>query len=211
MADWPYNTANWQRLRKAHLALEPLCRGCKPRLVPANTVDHVVPISDGGPAFPGHDGLVSYCPACHSAKTARGAEAGAVRSSKPRRGCDADGNPLDASHPWSKLPSHENSAGHHHRFGGIRTGDFDGPALGGGTASIRAGNTAGSDGGSSLADRSGVGSRACGDRQLHPLVRNRAEDSGAGGEEKKSLRAGGIRPPRNQNIQLVRNGERNGR
>jgi len=102
MADWPYNTARWLRLRKQHLQLEPFCRGCAPRLVTANTVDHVHPISEGGPAFPSHDGLASYCPACHSAKTARGKEAGAVRSNKPRKGCDADGNPLDGAHPWAK-------------------------------------------------------------------------------------------------------------
>ena len=104
MADWPYNTATWAKLRRVHLALEPMCRGCRKRglLTVANTVDHVVPISDGGPAFPGHDGLASYCPACHSAKTARGAEAGAVRTTKPRRGCDVHGNPLDPEHSWSR-------------------------------------------------------------------------------------------------------------
>ncbi|MGE4324258.1 MAG: HNH endonuclease signature motif containing protein [Sphingobium sp.] len=104
MADWPYNTAAWTRLRLAHLAIEPACRGCEAmgRLTRANTVDHIVPISEGGPAFPGHDGLASYCPACHSAKTARGAEAGAIRSTKPRRGCDPDGRPLDPAHPWAR-------------------------------------------------------------------------------------------------------------
>ena len=102
MADWPYNTAAWQRLRKAHLSIEPLCRGCLPhRLTPANTVDHVKPISDGGHAFPGHDGLASYCGPCHSAKTVRGVEAGAFRSTKPRKGCKPDGTPLDPLHPWS--------------------------------------------------------------------------------------------------------------
>lgn len=102
MADWPYNTTTWQRLRAAHLARSPLCIGCMGmgRYVPANTVDHVTPISDGGAPFPGHDGLASYCPACHSAKTARGSEAGAIRTSKPRRGCNPDGSPLDAAHPW---------------------------------------------------------------------------------------------------------------
>lgn len=102
MANWPYNTARWQRLREAHLALSPLCIGCEAigRFVLANTVDHVIPISEGGPAFPAHDGLNSYCASCHGAKTARGAEAGAVRSSKPRKGCDADGNSLDPKHPW---------------------------------------------------------------------------------------------------------------
>lgn len=103
MADWPYNTSRWQRLRAAHLARYPLCEGCDAmgRLTPANTVDHRTPVSEGGPAFPGHDGLASYCPSCHGAKTARGAEAGAVRSTKPRKGCDVNGNPLDPAHPWS--------------------------------------------------------------------------------------------------------------
>lgn len=104
MAEWPYNTAAWKRLRKAHLSAFPWCEGCKAMGKPhvlANTVDHRHAIKDGGNPFPGHDGLASYCPGCHSAKTARGTEAGAVRSSKPRRGCDAEGNPLDARHPWA--------------------------------------------------------------------------------------------------------------
>lgn len=106
MAEWPYNTANWQRLRLLKLATDPLCSGCTAMglgPVKANTVDHVVPISDGGPAFPGLDGLNSYCPGCHSAKTARGCEAGAIKTTKPRKGCDANGNPLDPSHPWKSL------------------------------------------------------------------------------------------------------------
>lgn len=70
------------------------------KLVTANTVDHIVPVSEGGHPFPNHDGLASYCPACHSAKTARGTEAGGARSNKPRKGCDANGNPLDPAHPW---------------------------------------------------------------------------------------------------------------
>jgi 5-methylcytosine-specific restriction protein A len=67
----------------------------------ANTVDHVTPISEGGDPFPSHDGLASYCAPCHNAKTARGAEAGAIRTTKPRRGCDADGRPIDPRHPWN--------------------------------------------------------------------------------------------------------------
>ena len=100
MADWPYSTARWLRLRKQHLQLEPFCRGCAPRLVTANTVDHVHPISEGGHPFPGHDGLASYCPACHSRKTARGSEAGRAKTNKPRKGCDLQGNPIDPEHPW---------------------------------------------------------------------------------------------------------------
>lgn len=103
MAKWPYNTARWQKLRKLKLSAQPLCEGCRPhRMTPANTVDHIHPISDGGSAFPGLDGLRSLCPSCHSAKTARGVEAGAIKTSKPRKGCDANGNPLDDAHPWGK-------------------------------------------------------------------------------------------------------------
>jgi hypothetical protein len=102
MAEWPYNTANWKRLREAHLSLHPMCEGCEAmgRTALANTVDHRVPIKAGGDPFPPHDGLASYCPSCHSAKTARGVEAGAVRTKKPRRGCNPDGSPLDGDHPW---------------------------------------------------------------------------------------------------------------
>jgi 5-methylcytosine-specific restriction protein A len=102
MAHWPYNTAAWQRLRRLKLASQPLCQGCAERgiVAPANTVDHVVPISEGGEAFPALDELASYCRSCHSAKTARGDEAGAIKTFKPRKGCDLDGNPLDAWHPW---------------------------------------------------------------------------------------------------------------
>lgn len=102
MADWPYNTPTWKRLRRAHLDMSPVCIGCQSmgRITAANTVDHVLPISDGGPPFPSHDGLASYCTPCHGAKTARGSEAGAVRTAKPRRGCNRDGSPLDPAHPW---------------------------------------------------------------------------------------------------------------
>ncbi|MBK6707560.1 MAG: HNH endonuclease [Sphingomonadales bacterium] len=102
MADWPYNTQAWQRLRRLKLASTPLCEGCAEMglIRPANTVDHRVAISDGGAALPSLDGLAAYCPSCHSAKTARGIEAGAVHTRKPRKGCNPDGSPLDPKHPW---------------------------------------------------------------------------------------------------------------
>ena len=99
MAEWPYSTARWQRLRQAKLRNQPLCEAC-PSIRVASHVDHVHAISDGGHPFPSLDGLRSLCLPCHSAKTARGPEAGAVRTSKPKRGCDVDGKPLDAQHPW---------------------------------------------------------------------------------------------------------------
>jgi cytochrome c1 len=39
-----------------------------------------------------------YCLPCHSAKTARNAEAGAAKTSNPRKGGDAQGSPLDGAH-----------------------------------------------------------------------------------------------------------------
>lgn len=121
MADWPYNTARWQRLRRAHLGMEPLCRACQAegRMRAGSHVDHIRPVSDGGPAFPMHDGLQTLCASCHSAKTARGAEAGAIRSSKPRKGCRADGSPLDPSHPWGETRGKSLPAGRERAAVGI--------------------------------------------------------------------------------------------
>lgn len=104
---YPYNTAQWKRLRLAQLSRFPLCMDCRERslIVIATVVDHVVPISAGGPAYPGHDGLRSCCVPCHSRKTARGVEAGAVRTTRKlgvRRGCDATGLSTDPTHSWNK-------------------------------------------------------------------------------------------------------------
>lgn len=103
MAEWPYNTSRWKRLRLAKLADKPLCEECRAIgiLTPANTVDHITPVNHGGDPFPTLDGLRSLCPSCHGAKTARGIEAGAVRSSRPRKGCATDGRPFDPAHPWN--------------------------------------------------------------------------------------------------------------
>lgn len=103
MSGWPYNTVAWKKLRRYKLATEPFCEDCLAigRHVLANTVDHRVAISQGGAAFPELSGLASLCPSCHGAKTARSGEAGAVRTSKPRRGCTPDGLPLDQRHPWA--------------------------------------------------------------------------------------------------------------
>lgn len=102
MADWPYNTAQWKRLRLRKLQDSPLCEYCPPgRQRPATQVDHVTPIADGGDPWDMAN-LASCCGPCHSAKTARGLEAGAVRSRKPRRGCNPDGTPLDRRHWWNQ-------------------------------------------------------------------------------------------------------------
>jgi len=109
MAEWPYSTQRWQRLRRAKLAQQPICQDCAPRLViPATDVDHVVPISEGGEPFPPLDGLAAYCHSCHSRKTARGPEAGAVRGQ--RHGVDpATGLPMDPGHWWTEPSSGQRS------------------------------------------------------------------------------------------------------
>lgn len=65
--DW-----NWRKIRAAVLRGEPLCRECRTvrgLLVPAEHVDHIKPLSQGGT----HDleNLQPLCHSCHSAKTAR--------------------------------------------------------------------------------------------------------------------------------------------
>ena len=104
MAKWPYNTTAWRRLRELKLASEPLCEECarEGRTVEATVADHRKAISQGGEPFPSLPGLASLCLRHHSIKTARGPEAGAVRTSKPRSACDTLGNPIDPAHPWAK-------------------------------------------------------------------------------------------------------------
>lgn len=57
--------ARWRRLRKMHLAAEPLCRMCGR---PADLVDHITPIRDGGERLD-DDNLQSLCRSCHDEKT----------------------------------------------------------------------------------------------------------------------------------------------
>lgn len=106
MADWPYSTARWQRLRKAKLSESPLCETCerRGRKVEAQHVDHIVAIAAGGPAFPSMDGLRALCASCHSIKTnaldRSGGKGIAIK------GCDVNGLPLDPDHPfWGKFPA----------------------------------------------------------------------------------------------------------
>lgn len=96
MADWPYSTAAWQRLRRAKLSLNPLCETCEDqgRITPATDVDHIKAIRSGGHAFPEVEGLRSLCHSCHSRKT------NAVDHPRTRRGCDENGLPLDPTHPF---------------------------------------------------------------------------------------------------------------
>jgi 5-methylcytosine-specific restriction enzyme A len=97
MADWPYCTEQWQRLRKLKLSTDPLCEYCQPhRLTPAREVDHRTPITAGGEPW-SLENLASACTRCHSQKTRADAQGIPWR----RKGCGVDGKPLDQSHWWN--------------------------------------------------------------------------------------------------------------
>ena len=108
MARRVYDTIQWKRVRKLKLAEQPLCEHCEAVGVvrPATDVDHVVSIEDGGAAFDMNN-LASLCHSCHSRKTARENRGfGNERSKRPMKGCDANGLPLDPSHPWHRGRGH---------------------------------------------------------------------------------------------------------
>jgi 5-methylcytosine-specific restriction endonuclease McrA len=108
MSEWPYNVARWARIRKQKLQRNPLCEACLQigEIVPAEVVDHRVPISPQGrkersasEAFPPLDRLASLCARCHNTKS-RAEQLG--QTDWMRAGCDVRGYPLDRNHPFYK-------------------------------------------------------------------------------------------------------------
>lgn len=67
-----YQSRKWRVLRALKLQKDPLCEECmrKGMLVPAQMVDHVVPINKGGAPLDLNN-LQSLCNHCHAVKTAR--------------------------------------------------------------------------------------------------------------------------------------------
>ena len=65
-----YGTAAWKRTRRAHIALEPLCRHCGQQgiIKAGEVVDHIIERKDGG-ADHAHDNLQTLCNGCHGIKT----------------------------------------------------------------------------------------------------------------------------------------------
>jgi len=99
--DRPHNDRRWRRLRAAKLAADPFCGYCPPgALTAATEVDHIVPVSKGGPMWD-WDNLKSSCKPCHSKKTCyvdvRGRDHVPVKGVDPRSGL-----PLDPAHWWAK-------------------------------------------------------------------------------------------------------------
>ena len=100
-----YNTRTWKRLRLRKLAFNPVCEICerRGRAVPANGVDHIKALSDGGEWYPRLDQLMSLCHRCHALKTARYDHGSAQADDTRNRfaGTDTSGNPLDPFDPWN--------------------------------------------------------------------------------------------------------------
>ena len=62
----------WRSLRAIKLQQDPLCEECQRKglVVPAQMVDHIVPINKGGAPME-LENLQSLCNKCHAAKSAR--------------------------------------------------------------------------------------------------------------------------------------------
>ena len=92
-----YDLQEWHRVRRHVLTEHPLCQHCEARGVirPAHHVDHITPISKGGAWFDAEN-LQALCHDCHNRKTA------ADEGKRVQLGCGADGQPMDATHPWNR-------------------------------------------------------------------------------------------------------------
>lgn len=66
-----YLSPRWRRFRAWYLAGHPMCIQCERegRLVPADMVDHVVELRDGGDPL-SEDNVQALCRKCHAVKTA---------------------------------------------------------------------------------------------------------------------------------------------
>jgi hypothetical protein len=93
MADYPYSTMRWQRVRKRQLLLQPLCTTClaEHRITQAVEVDHIQTIKSGGAPFDPRN-LQSMCHSHHSMKTNYDMQ-GKDFSTYALRGCNEDGSP----------------------------------------------------------------------------------------------------------------------
>ena len=68
-----YNTSEWRKLREYKRRLNPLCEECLRHgvITPAELVDHIIPIEEGGAMFE-LGNLQSLCSRCHNEKHAGG-------------------------------------------------------------------------------------------------------------------------------------------
>lgn len=67
-----YNTTRWRKSRLSFLKRNPCCVSCKERgiFTPANVVDHIVPVSQGG-EFWDRSNWQPMCASCHNTKSGK--------------------------------------------------------------------------------------------------------------------------------------------
>jgi 5-methylcytosine-specific restriction protein A len=67
-----YSCAAWLKLRNYKRLLNPICESCAKLdlIIPFNTIDHIIPISEGGEAL-SLDNLQTLCKQCHAIKTGK--------------------------------------------------------------------------------------------------------------------------------------------
>ena len=87
----------WDSARRTFLRRHPLCRYCEQqgKLTPATVVDHIIPHRGDSRLFWDSSNWQPLCKRHHDS-TKQAEEKG-----DPRRGCDADGVPLDHGHHWA--------------------------------------------------------------------------------------------------------------
>ena len=98
-----YQTARWRKLRKAHLATEPLCVHCQRegRVVQAAVVDHILGHDrpDWRERFFDPANLMSLCKPHHDRKTGRETHGGG--------GGQSSGNSIASNHPSPFVITHQ--------------------------------------------------------------------------------------------------------
>jgi 5-methylcytosine-specific restriction protein A len=93
-----YNNRAWRKASKLFLLHNPLCADCARRGITkeAGVTDHIVPHKGDPALFSDPSNWQPLCFTCHNAHKQSFERTGRVR------GCDEDGRPLDANHPWNR-------------------------------------------------------------------------------------------------------------
>lgn len=78
-SSWFYHSSEWKRIRAAKLAKDPYCEcdNCKGKKIPAQMVDHIRRIEEGG-SMTDFNNLQSMTNSCHARKSA-------IESNKSRK------------------------------------------------------------------------------------------------------------------------------
>ena len=86
--------SKWQKIRKIKITNNPLCESCANHDIDrlANVVHHIIAIEKAPELRLTMSNLMSLCAECHESLHGR----------LIIKGCDINGLPIDAKHPWYK-------------------------------------------------------------------------------------------------------------